>query len=63
MDGYLFQRYRNVERKKKIYFAHGVPELCSGTNIFTLKGSLLVAQRELFEASISNPSRTRHDIT
>jgi len=30
---------------------------------FTLKGSLLVAQRELYEASFSNPSRARHDIT
>jgi len=30
---------------------------------FTPTGSLLVAQRELFEASFSNPSRARHDIT
>jgi hypothetical protein len=27
------------------------------------KGSLLVAQRELFDALFSNPSRARHDIT
>jgi hypothetical protein len=52
-----------VERRKAFYFAHGVPKLCLGTNIFTPKGFLLVAQRELFEASFSNPSRARHDIT
>jgi hypothetical protein len=38
------------------------PELCPGTNVFTPKGFLLVAQRELFEALFSNPSRARHDI-
>jgi len=42
---------------------HGTPELYLGTNVFTPKGSLLVAQREPFEASFSNPSRARHDIT
>jgi hypothetical protein len=33
---------------------HGAPKLCPSTNIFTPKGSLLVVQREFFEASFSN---------
>jgi hypothetical protein len=51
-----------VKRRRVFYFAHGVPEFCPGINVFTPKGSLLVAQRELFEVLFSNPSRTRHDI-
>jgi hypothetical protein len=52
-----------VECIRAFYFAHGALEFCPGTNIFTPKGSLLVAQREFFKASFSNPSRARHDIT
>jgi hypothetical protein len=51
------------EMHKSFLFAHGALELYLGTYVFTPKGYLLVAQKEFFETSFSNPSKARHDIT
>jgi hypothetical protein len=52
-----------MECRRAFYFVHGAPELYLGTNVFTPKGFLLVAQIKLFEVSFSNQSKARHDIT